>query len=201
MPLVDRADSLLTVVDTQPGFYAHAKMTAEERAAAAAAVERIAWLVGLAALIDVPVVVVEEDADRNGATEPRIVERLGEGAAVHAKATFGLTECEAAVEAIRATGRSTVVVVGFETDVCVAQSAVGLLDLGLRTVVVADATYSTGGHHRHGLERMTHAGVEHNHFKGLVFELLRHVGYAREVYGVAVERFGPAPMGPAAAPA
>ena len=47
---------------------------------------------------------------------------------------------------------------------------------------------------------MTRAGVEYNHFKGLVFEWLRHVGYAREVHGVAVERFGPAPMGPAAAP-
>jgi nicotinamidase-related amidase len=85
-------------------------------------------------------------------------------------------------------------VVGFETDVCVAQSAVGLLDLGLRTVVVADATYSTGGHHRHGLERMTHAGVEYNHFKGLVFEWLRTIDYAREAYGVAVDRFGPSPV-------
>ena len=38
MPLIDRSDSLLTIVDTQPGFFDHAKMTDEERASAAATV-------------------------------------------------------------------------------------------------------------------------------------------------------------------
>ena len=123
MPLIDRSDSLLTIVDTQPGFFDQAKMTDEERASAAAAVERIAWLAGLASLIDVPAVVVEQGADRNGATEPRVLERLGPDSAVHSKPTFSLTGCDAAVEAVRATRRSTVVLVGFETDVCVAQSA------------------------------------------------------------------------------
>lgn len=41
---------------------------------------------------------------------------------------------------------------------------------------------------------MTHAGVEHNHFKGLVFEWLHTVSYALETFGVAVERFGPFPL-------
>lgn len=194
MPLIDRSDSLLTIVDTQPGFFDHAKMTDEERASAAATVERIAWLAGLASLIDVPAVVVEEGADRNGATEPRLLERLGPDSAVHSKPTFSLTDCDAAVDAVRATRRSTVVAVGFETDVCVAQSAVGLHDLGLRAVVVEDATYSTGDQHRRGLARMTHAGVEYNHFKGLVFEWLHTVAYATETFDVAVERFGPFPL-------
>jgi nicotinamidase-related amidase len=194
MPLIDRSDSLLIVVDTQPGFFDHPKMTDEERATAAVTVERIAWLAGLASLIDVPVVVVEEGADRNGPTDPRVLERLGPDSAVHSKSTFSLTGCQAAVDAVRATGRSTVVVVGFETDVCVAQSAVGLHDLGLRAVVLDDATYSTGGQHRRGLARMTHAGVEYNHFKGLIFEWLPTVSYARETFGVAVERFGPFPL-------
>ena len=194
MPLIDRADSVLIVVDTQPGFLAHEMLTSEEGATAAAAVERIAWLVGVARLIDVPVVVVEEGTDRNGATEPRIVERLGPGALVHCKATFGLTDCDAAVEAVRATARGTAVVTGFETDVCVAQSAVGLRDLGLRAVVVADATYSARGQHRPGLDRMIHAGVEYSHFKGLVFEWLRTIDYAREVCGAAVERLGTFPV-------
>ena len=84
--------------------------------------------------------------------------------------------------------------VGFETDVCVAQSAVGLHDLGLRAVLVEDATYSTGDQHRRGLARITHAGVEYSHCKGLVFEWLHTVEYATETFSVAVERFGPFPL-------
>ena len=193
MPLVDRSDSLLAVVDVQPGFYDEPEMTGGERAEAAAAVDRVAWLAGLAAMVDVPVVVVEEGPERNGATAPQVLEPLGPNLAVHAKTTFSLTACSAAVDAIRATGRGTVVVVGFETDVCVAQSAVGLRDLGLRTVVVEDATYSRGERQRRGLARMTQAGVEYNHLKGLVFEWLHTVAYAEEMLARAIERLGPFP--------
>lgn len=34
MPLIDRADCLPVVADTQPGFFAHAKMTKDEHATA-----------------------------------------------------------------------------------------------------------------------------------------------------------------------
>jgi nicotinamidase-related amidase len=98
MPLVDRSDSVLTIVDAQPAFFDQAKMTEDERATAAATVDRIAWLAGVASLLDIPVVVVEEGADRNGATDPRILERLGPNSSVHGKSTFSLTGCDAAVD-------------------------------------------------------------------------------------------------------
>ena len=99
------------------------------------------------------------------------------------KPTFGLTFCAEAVEAIRATGRSTAVLVGFETDVCVAQSAIGLLDLGFRAVVPEDAVYTNSAiEHERGLARMTGAGVERNHCKGLTFEWLHTVDRALETF-------------------
>jgi nicotinamidase-related amidase len=198
MPLLDRADSVLCVVDTQPGFVAHRFLTEQERDRAGATVERIAWLVGLAGLIDVPTVVVEEGADRNGATDQRVMERVPPGTVVHSKAAFSLTGSDAAVAALDATGRRTVVVVGFETDVCVMQSAVELLDRGFRAVAVEDATFSAGLQHERGIRRMTQAGVEINHGKGLVLEWLRTVDFGRQVWGLAVQRFG---RFPAEAPA
>jgi nicotinamidase-related amidase len=174
MPLVRREDSVLVVVDAQQGFFA----PGEE---APKVVERIAWMAGLAALLDVPAVVVEEAPERNGHTDPAILERVPPGTPVIEKPTFGLAAHAPAVDGIRATGRETAVLAGFETDVCVAQSAIGLLELGFRAVVLEDAVYTNAAQeHERGIARMTGAGVERNHCKGLVFEWLHTVDRAIE---------------------
>jgi nicotinamidase-related amidase len=178
MPLIDRAESVLVVVDTQPGFFAEDE---PERGAAAATVERAIWLATVARLLGIPAVVTEEAPDREGRTEPRLLERLGPDAPVLTKPAFGLAECADVVAAIRATRRPTTVLMGFETDVCVSQSAIGLVDLGFRVVVVADASYTqTAAQHEFGLQRMTQAGVELVHCKGVAFEWMRTVEQAIE---------------------
>jgi nicotinamidase-related amidase len=183
VPLVRRADSLLVVVDAQPGFFAYDGLSEDDARRAAAAVTRITWMAGLAALLDIPAVVVEEGPERNGHTDPRILERLPAGTPTFEKPTFGLTGCDEAVAAIRASGRGTIVLVGFETDVCVAQSAIGLVELGFRAVVPEDATYTNSAReHERGIARMTGAGVERNHCKGLTFEWLHTVDRAIETF-------------------
>lgn len=184
MPLVRRGDSVLVVVDAQPGFFAPSDaLSADDARRADDAVTRIAWMAGLAALLDIPAVVVEEGPERNGHTDPGILERVPAGTPVIEKLTFGLTACEAAMAAIRATGRGTAVLVGFETDVCVAQSAIGLVELDLRAVVPEDAAYTNSAvEHERGLARMTGAGVERNHCKGLTFEWLHTVDRAIETF-------------------
>ena len=181
MPLVRREDSVLVVVDAQPGFFAYDGLSEDDAERAADAVTRIAWMAGLAALLDIPAVVVEEGPQRNGHTDPAVLERVPPGTPVIEKPTFGLAAHEAAVDAIRATGRGTAVLTGFETDVCVAQSAVGLLELGFRAVVLEDAAFTNSAQeHERGIARMTGAGVERNHCKGLVFEWLHTVDRALE---------------------
>ncbi len=183
MPLVRRDDSVLVVVDAQPGFFAYEGLSEDDARQAAAAVSRIAWMAGLAGLLEIPAVVVEEGPERNGHTDPGILARVPAGSPTFEKPTFGLTGCEEAVAAIRATGRGTVVLVGFETDVCVAQSAIGLLELGMRAVVLEDAAYtSSAREHERGLARMTGAGVERNPCKGLTFEWLHTVDRALETF-------------------
>ena len=182
MPLVRREDSVLVVVDAQPGFFAPSDGLSEpDSIRAAKVVSRITWMAGLAALLDVPAVVVEEGPERNGHTDSAILERIPPGTPVIEKPTFGLAAHEAAVDAIRATGRGTAVLAGFETDVCVAQSAIGLLELGFRAVVLEDAVFTNSAlEHERGIARMTGAGVERNHCKGLTFEWLHTVDRALE---------------------
>jgi nicotinamidase-related amidase len=193
VPLVDYTDSVLVVVDTQPGFIDDEN--AVTQAASERTVDRIAWLAGLAGLLGVPVVAVEEDPGKNGSTHERVAERLPHGTPIESKDAYSLSACPAAVEAIRASGRNTLVVVGYETDVCVAQSAIELHDLGFRVIAPADLTYSgSADEHRCGLERMLHAGIEPNSFKGLVFEWLRTLARADELWSRAEDALGVAPF-------
>ena len=70
---------------------------------------------------------------------------------------------------------------GFETDVCVLQSAIGLRELGFRVAAVSDASYTQNARqHAAGLRRMEQDGVEIVNAKGIAFEWLQTVELAIE---------------------
>src|SRR5204862_6975936 len=163
---------VLGAVAGQPGFLGDR---------ADSAVGRRAWRGAVAARLGVPVVVTEEEAERNGAPDARVAARLPAGTPVFTKPTFGLAGTPEILDAVRATGRGTVVVVGCETDVCVAQSAVGLQAAGFTCGVVEDATFSPGEMHERGLARPGSEGVARNHTKGVTYEWLRTVEDAHVV--------------------
>jgi nicotinamidase-related amidase len=187
VPLLEVDDCVLVVIDAQPGFYAEPDPRAQQ------ALARIAWLVVLAGHLGVPVVVTEEDAAKNGPTDQAITAALPAGASVLDKPTFALTGAPPILEAVRLPGRGTVVLVGFETDICVAHSAVGLVDAGLRVVVVEDAVHSPGDMHARGLARARAGGAELNHAKGVGYEWVRTVEASRRVID-ADPQLNPAPF-------
>ena len=173
MPLLDPGQCVLLVIDAQPGFH--------DDDAGRDALDRARWLATLAAKLAIPIVVTEEDAARHGPTDAELVGRLPAGTPVLDKPTFGVTGSPHVMEAISATGRGTAVLVGFETDVCIAQSAVGLVDHGFRAIVVEDATFSPGPMHERGLARALRDGAERDHAKGVAYEWVRSVRASREV--------------------
>ena len=170
MPLTASDDCVLIVIDAQPGFYPP-ELPAEDRARAAQALDRAVWLSTVAGRLAVPIVVTEEEPELNGTTDPR----LAPEAPRFVKPTFGLAGTPEILAAVRATGRPTAVLVGFETDVCVLQSAIGLLDDGLRVIAVEDAIFSPGEMHERGLARMRDAGARLTHCKALGYEWARTV--------------------------
>jgi nicotinamidase-related amidase len=142
----------------------------------------MAWLVAVAGRLGIPIVVTEEEPERNGPTDARVAERLPARTPVLTKPTFGLAGTPEILAAIRDSRRGTAVVVGCETDVCVAQSAIGLEAAGLRCVVVEDATFSPGEMHERGLARIASGGIARNHAKGVTYEWLRTVADAHELF-------------------
>lgn len=178
MPLLAREDSLLVVVDLQPSFWGE-RLGADDLRHTREAAARAAWLAGVASALDIPAVVTEEDPEHNGPTDTAILAALRPNAPVFTKPVFGLADCPGIMEAISATGRRTAVLAGYETDVCVTHSAVGLQEAGYRTVVVADAVYSPFGAQAPGLARLHDLGVELVHCKGIYYDWLRTLSAAR----------------------
>jgi nicotinamidase-related amidase len=170
MPLLDVNDSLLLVIDAQPNFYRDRPDVDDH--AFACFVDRAAWVTGLAVALDVPVVVTVERPERNGDTADPIARALRPDDRTFPKDVFGVTGNAQIVEALDEIGRRTAVLVGMETDVCVAHSAVGLRDLGFRVAAVTDALFAPGEAHGHGLERLRGCGAELISAKGLFYEWL-----------------------------
>lgn len=185
--LVDAADCVLMVIDTQSGF-----LREVEDETAKVVEDRIRWLVRVAAYLGIQVVVTEEEPERNGPTSEAVLAVLPEGANRHSKSSFGLAAEPAIMADLERLGRRTAVLCGLETDVCVAQSALGLLDADWRVVVVRDAVASPGDAHGQGLERMRQAGAELVGTKGLAYEWLRTLDRAWEIFEVLG---GDTPMG------
>ena len=168
--LIDVDDSILVLVDVQESFLG--KLPEAE---SAILLERICWLTGVARWARVPQVVMAEDISSNGSVHPAVARVLAPGTPVHDKMHFGLAAEESILQSVRDSKRNTAILVGFETDVCICQSALGLLEQGYRVAVVADAIGSPGPDHAYGLQRMRAAGVVVVGLKGLFYEWMRTV--------------------------
>jgi nicotinamidase-related amidase len=178
MPLIERDDSLLVVVDLQPHFWGD-RLGADDLRDAERAAGRAAWLAGTATALGILAVVTEEDPEKNGRTDETVLAALGPDVPVFDKPVFGLAECPDIMDAIRATGRTTVLLAGFETDVCVTHSAAGLGEQGFRVVIVEDAVYSPFGAHAPAIQRLRDLGIELANCKAVYYDWVRTLKAAR----------------------
>ena len=111
---------------------------------------------------------------------------------------FGLAGQPSILDEVTRTGRNEFVLVGMETDVCVAHSAIGLMGLGFRVAVIDDATASPPPHHEYGIARVRGAGAVITSVKGIYYEWVRdlatmHATPRSAAYDVAA---GPHAVGP-----
>jgi nicotinamidase-related amidase len=144
-------------------------------------------MVKLAEVLDVPVVVMGEDIDNIGTVNQSILDALPDTIKVHNKNSFGLAGQPEILADVESTGRKTAVLIGMETDVCVAQSALGLMENGYQVVVAKDAVATTPGGEEIGLNRMHDAGAVISSVKAIHYEWLRTVDKTVEMYSLAPE--------------
>ncbi len=151
--VVDLQEKLLRVME-QPGRLA---------------VANTVRLVRAAQLLEVPLHATEQYPQGLGPTASEITALISE-ADREAKMTF-----HAATESVQAwlvdLGVRDVTLVGIETHICVAQTALELLDLGYRVQVPNDAVAARHERdHQTALERLTHAGATVTSTEAVLFE-------------------------------
>jgi nicotinamidase-related amidase len=164
-------DSILILIDIQDYF-----LKKYSEVVSKVVMEKAVWLINLAQHLNVPIVAMAEDIENSGSLSKTILEALPKGVKVHNKNVFGLGGHPEILQDIEVTGRKTAVLIGMETDVCVAHSAFHLIDRGYKVVVLKDAVATTSDSDGEvGLGRMRDAGAAISSAKGIYYEWLRSV--------------------------
>ena len=149
--LIDAERSALLVIDLQtrlvPALADHEQLVAN-----------VAWLIGIAQKIGVPVAATEHYPKGLGPLVPKVRKLLPAGA-IAAKNHFSAVSAQCLAQ-LPGQDRAQVVVVGAEAHGCVLQTSLELLEEGKEVYVVADAVASRHAPDREvALTRMRDEGI------------------------------------------
>lgn len=165
-------DSLLLLVDVQGKL---ARMMHESEVM----IRQQAIMIEACRTLDVPVVWAEQLPDKLGPTVPELTGKL-EGLEPLAKSSFGCCGDPAIMQAIRATGRKQVLLIGIEAHVCVWQSAAALRDDDYSVHLICDGVSSRSVFNRDiAFRRMSAAGVYLSNVEMALFELMENATHPR----------------------
>ena len=146
-------------------------------------------LARLLAYFRIPMIAtLERPVFRKGGV-PQRLKQLGDAAQVFEKDFFDLTKERKIVDHLARLGRTQALVAGCETDVCVLQSCLGLLDLGHEVYVVEDLLFSSSRNVDAAIARMRAEGAVVLTYKTLFYELIeaveggQHADKLTETYG------------------
>lgn len=161
--LARAADSVLVVIDCQERLW---KVMHDGGALQA----RLTTLLRAAEVLGIPVIFTEQNPQGLGPTLPAL-RALAPRAQVIAKQSFSCCGAAEFVEALRDSGRGTVLLCGVETHICVLQTALDALARGWKVQIVQDACGSRDPANRSaGLARMDRAGAVLTLIESALFE-------------------------------
>jgi isochorismate hydrolase len=135
---------------------------------------------------------LERPVEHKGTLPLEIRKHLGRSSRTFEKDCFDLTKERTIRDFLRRSKKKQIIAVGCETDVCVLQSCLGLLDLGYQTYVVEDLLFSASSDVEASMARMQAAGAVLLTYKSLYYELLEAVEGSRHSKKMIAE-LGPFP--------
>ncbi len=135
---------------------------------------RLEQLLIVSEWFDVPVLAtLEEPVERKGELPARLSRLFPESGRIRNKFTYNLCAEEQIADVLTDLNCQQFAVAGGETDVCVLQSVLGLLDRQKTVFLLEDCLYSSEVRVGPALRRMYSAGAIPCTYKSLYYELLR----------------------------
>jgi len=155
-------DALVVVVDIQPSFMA--AIHEADRV-----VRRSRFLIQAATMLGVPFIATEQNPSRMGSLDPTLLPLMS--TAPISKMSFSCCGGTGFQDAVDFHERSSVILVGIETHICVTLTALDLVNNGYKVFVCPDAVSArTMEMHKLGMERISH----NNHSCGCVSSYIDH---------------------------
>ncbi|WP_420081584.1 hydrolase [Streptomyces sp. JL4002] len=153
--LITPDNAMMLFVDHQPQMFFGAASTDR-----VSVINATVGLAKAAKVFDVPVVLSTVAAESfSGPILPQLREVFPKHEIVD-RTSMNAWEDTALVEAVKATGRSKIILSGLWTEVCLVLPALSALNQGYEVYVVADASAGvTPAAHEHAMQRMTAAGA------------------------------------------
>ena len=173
--MVDPDDLVIVVIDVQP-YFLDGWMAGETEPLLA----RLEFLFALATVYDTPFLATfEQPVETEGWLPGRLEPFFPPHGQRHTKQTFNCCGEPSILEAIGTLARGQIAVAGGETDVCVLQSVLGLIETGRQVFLLEDALFSSESNVGPAIRRMERAGAIPSTVKTLNYELRRSVAEPR----------------------
>ena len=166
--LVRPPELAIVLIDVQPRFIDSMHGAAEPVLA------RLEQLLIICTWFELPVLATfEEPVAEKGRLDPRLAQHLPDTALTFNKLSYSIAGEPELVTALAQLGRPRLAVAGSETDVCVLQSVLGLIELGYEVFLLEDCLFSSEPNTGPAVQRMRHAGAVPLTYKTLFYELLQ----------------------------
>jgi len=168
------SEPAVVIIDSQPGFIQY--MAGDPRPLEL----RLEKLVHLAERLELPVLATFEEPAVHGWLPDACEALWPAGGLRHEKHTYDCCGGVEIADAIAALGRRQLLVAGAETDVCVLQSVLSLLERDYEVFLLEDCLFSSEPNVGPALRRMYAAGVVPCTLKTAYYELMRDVRILRD---------------------
>jgi len=153
--LINLKDCIVLIIDVQPIFMDG--LTINEQSEF---IHKCIHIIKLCQTFNIPLMATAEDIQKNGSLPDDIQKLLNPQEQIFDKFIYSCWGQKNIQKAIRGINKSVCIICGFETDVCIMQTAIDLLDNGFKVVVLSDMTFSRNKtEHEVGLKRMEYHGA------------------------------------------
>ncbi len=171
MNMVDRDNLAVAIIDVQP-FFLDGWMAGSTEVLLA----RLWYLLALATAYELPLIATfEQPVETKGWFPEKLEPGFPHTGLKLTKQTFNCCAEPSIADALRQTGKSQIAVAGGETDVCVLQSVLGMIESGYEVFLLEDALFSSEEFTEPAIRRMERAGAIPSTVKTLAYELRRSV--------------------------